>query len=276
MGGVVRNYAIVGLLTFNSKVNIRVTRYLLKTLFLLSITLFSAQSSCADNYFVVKKNKSVSAQPDSLDGLPKTILKYAINAYIFSLEKHEVRNPSMLTIIDFDKPSYEKRLWVIDLNNNHIIMNIHVAQGRNSGKILPTHFSNVVNSHESSLGVFTTAGHEYYGSFGKSLHVRGLEPGINNNAFYRGIVIHSEWDVSPKFIKERGYAGRTWGCFAVNPNHIDRLIQLLQADSVLFVYASPEKKDGAVNHPLSLAGQQRYQAIVSTNSNPLVRFFEAL
>ncbi|OGT48477.1 MAG: hypothetical protein A3E53_03745 [Gammaproteobacteria bacterium RIFCSPHIGHO2_12_FULL_39_24] len=234
----------------------------------------------AENYFVVEKNSrsvhhsSSQPNPNEIDGLPKPILKAAINAYLYAIKQNDVRNLSMLTIVDFNKPSYEKRLWVIDLHNKHIIMNIHVAQGRNSGKIYPTHFSNDPNSHESSLGIFTTYGQEYHGAFGKSLHVRGLESDINSNALSRGIVIHSEWDITPKFIRTMGYAGRTWGCFAVNPDHINRIIELLQDDSVLFVYASPEKEDPLVAHPLSSEGEKLYQEIIQTNSNPLVRFFE--
>ena len=135
--------------------------------------------------------------------------------------------------------------------------------------------SNTPNSHESSLGIFTTIGYEYHGEFGKSLRLKGWESGINNNAYYRGIVIHSEWYVSSKFINAMGYAGRTWGCFAVNPDHIDRLIELLQDGSVLFVYATPEKNDPLVDHHFSYADQKLYNHITNTNSNPFVRFFES-
>lgn len=246
----------------------------IKPLFLSLIVLFLAQSLYAENYFVIEKSpKPLQAESAKLDGLPPYILQLAMNAYTYALKRHEVHNPYILTIIDFDKPSYEKRLWVIDLHNDHIIMNIHVAQGSGSGKIYATRFSNRVNSHESSLGVFTTAGDAFKGKFGDSLHLRGLEPGINDNAYYRGIIIHSEWDVSPQFIRSMGYAGRTWGCFAVNPDRVDRLIELLQGGSVIYVYASPEKDDPNVNHGMSAGIEEVYNAIVKTNSNLFVRFF---
>jgi len=239
------------------------------------------KSAFAANYFIVEKDQpvqhhAVSHHTTELDGLPNHVLRLALNAYHMALKRNEVQNQSMLTIVDFNMPSYEKRLWVIDLHNNHVIMSVHVAQGRNSGKIYATRFSNVTGTHESSLGVFTTVGDEYHGNYGKSLRIKGLESGINNNAYSRGIVIHSEWDVSPRFIKAMGYAGRTWGCFAVNPDHIDRLIQLLQGGSVLFAYASPEKNDPLVNHRMSYATKQLYYHITQTNSNPVVHFFEAL
>lgn len=217
-----------------------------------------------------------SVDAKTLDGIPNTALKLAINAYRWSLKHHVVKNPYMLTIVDFDKPSYQKRLWVIDLRNDHIIMDMHVAQGRNSGKIYATHFSNQPGSHESSLGIFTTLGNTFKSEFGKSLHLRGWEQGINSNAFYRGILVHSAWYVTPYFVDRMGYAGMTWGCFAVNPDRIERLIQLIHGGSVFFAYATPEKNDPRVNHRLSYTGKKLYKKIVGINSNPLVRFFEVL
>lgn len=214
--------------------------------------------------------------PKQLDGLPDAVLKAAVNAYEWGIDQHVVGNPSMLTIVDFNMPSYEKRLWVIDLNNDHVIIHTYVAQGHNSGKIYATHFSNAPHSHESSLGIFTTVGGLYYGEFGKSLRIKGWEKGINNNAFTRNIVIHSEWYVTPRFIHQMGYAGRTWGCFAVNPDRIARLIDLIQGGSVFFAYATPENDDPLVNHRLSYAGRTLYEKIMGINSNPMVRFFETL
>ena len=265
-----------------------VIKQVIKNLFIVCFILCISQSLYAENYFVLEKSpesthkspkleftkpETIKAESEKLEGLSKSILKSAINAYRFALRQHEVHNVHFLTVIDFDKPSYEKRLWVIDLNNDHVIMDIHVAQGRKSGKIYATHFSNALDSHESSIGVFTTAGQPYYGAYGKSLHVKGLEAGINSNAFYRGIVIHSDTEVTPKFIDAMGYAGQTWGCFAVNPDHLNRLIQLLQGGSVIYVHASPEMDDPNVNHEMSSEGQKLYDDIVKTNLNFFMRFF---
>src|SRR3990167_5622551 len=79
----------------------------------------------------------------------------------------------------------------------------------------------------------------YDGEHGESLRVNGLEKGINNNALTRAIVIHPASYVTHSFIKQNGYAGRSWGCFAVNPIHADTFIQLIKGGSVLFAYAKP-------------------------------------
>src|SRR3990167_966149 len=253
-----------------------VIKKLTKIVFIIFLSLFVAQSVCAKNYFIIEKSP-LPPQEESAktDGLPQDVLAFAMNAYTYALKRNEVHNPFFLTVIDFDMPSYKKRLWVIDLHNDHVIMNIHVAQGSNSVKIYATRFSNRIGSHESSLGVFTTVGAEYHGKFGESLHLKGLELGINDNAYYRGIIIHSEQDVSPDFIRTMGYAGQTWGCFAVNPDHIDRLIELLQGGSVVYVYASPEKNDLNVNHDMSSGIEEVYNAIVRINANTIARFFHA-
>ncbi len=254
-----------------------VIKKLTKIVLMVFSSFFLAQSVCAKNYFIVEKSPEPPKEESAkIDGLPQYVLAFAMNAYTYALSRYEVHNPFFLTVIDFDMPSYKKRLWVIDLHNDHVIMNIHVAQGSNSGKIYATRFSNRIGSHESSLGVFTTVGAEYHGKFGESLHLKGLESGINDNAYYRGIIIHSEWYVTPHFIHQMGYAGRTWGCFAVNPDHIDRVIQLIHGGSVFYAYATPENNDPLVNHHLSYAGKTLYEKIKGINSNPLVRFLETL
>lgn len=183
--------------------------------------------------------------PHFLRGLSTSVLNYAINGYEWALAHHGVKNPDVLTIVDFTKPSFEKRMWVIDIHSGKVLMKLHVAQGRNSGAIYPTRFSNRPGSLESSLGIFTTED-KYQGEHGESMRIDGLEPGINDKALSRAIVVHAASYVTPEFIKENGYAGRSWGCLAVNPAHLDKLIKITHGGSVIFVYAKPEARDPRV------------------------------
>ena len=207
-------------------------------------------------------------------GLDPNVLMYAINGYRWAVKNGVVTNTAVLTIIDFNKPSNEKRLWVIDLQNNHVLMHLHVAQGKNTGKLYATHFSNLPGSDESSTGVYTTAS-VFEGEHGESLHVKGLEKGINSNAASRAIEIHPAWYVTRAFIKEHGFAGRSWGCFAVNPKEADNFIKYVKGGSVLFVYGAPEKFDSRVNHPLSERGEKMYTAIMGTKKDPVISFFQS-
>lgn len=210
----------------------------------------------ANNAPIVVKKKVTAA-----DGLNPKVLAYAVNAYQWAVKEHEVNNTAVLTIVDFNKPSYEKRLWVIDLKNDRVLLHMHVAQGCNTGAVYAKHFSNQPGSHESSPGIFTTQ-NIYDGEHGESLRVNGLEKGINNNALTRAIVIHPASYVTHSFIKQNGYAGRSWGCFAVNPIHADTFIHLIKGGSVLFAYAKPEIHDPLVDHALSNAGERLYDAIL--------------
>lgn len=201
-------------------------------------------------------------------------LKFAINGYEWALKHNEVTNPNILTVVDFNKPSFEKRLWVIDLKNDHVLMHTYVAQGRGTGAVYATHFSNSPGSHASSPGIFTT-GDVYDGAHGRSLRVNGLENGINSNALSREVVIHPAPYVTSAFIKANGYAGRSWGCFAVSPRLAEKLITTVKNGTVLFAYAETEKYDTRVNHALSSNGHVLYDSIMSgSEGNFIERFFE--
>lgn len=203
-------------------------------------------------------------------------LKFAINGYQWALKHNEVTNPNVLTVVDFNLPSYEKRLWIINLKNDSVIMHTYVAQGKNTGAIYAKRFSNRPESLESSPGIFTT-GNEYIGEHGHSLRINGLEAGINNNAYEREIVIHPASYVTSAFIQANGYAGRSWGCFAVSPRLADKIIAKLKDGTVLFAYASTEKSDSRVNHSLSANGRVLYDSIMHGGSeNPIARFFDWL
>ena len=86
-----------------------------------------------------------------------------------------------ITIIDFDLPSTQERLWVYDVANDSILLSTHVAHGRNTGVKKAEVFSNKPNSYQSSLGFYLT-GETYRGKNGYSLRLDGLEKGVNDNA----------------------------------------------------------------------------------------------
>lgn len=215
------------------------------------------------------------------DGLSPKVLMAAVNGYRWAVKNGDVSNTAVLTIVDFNRPSNQKRLWVIDLKNDKVLMHIHVAQGKNTGKLYAKHFSNRPGSDESSPGIYTTA-NIYEGEHGESLRIQGLEKGINNNAYSRAIVIHPAWYVTHSFIKAHGYAGRSWGCFAVNPKQADKFIGYVKGGSVLFAYGYPEKHDPLVDHPLSKHGKEMFTALLDdkstqkTSDDPIAVLFQSL
>lgn len=143
----------------------------------------------------------------------------------------------IITIIDFSKPNYEKRLWVIDINNNKILINTWVAHGQGSGGIIATKFSDRNDSHQSSLGFYITDFKTYRGKHGVSLKIHGLDKGFNTSAYNRKVVVHSSRYVSQSMINRRGHIGYSWGCAAVSNEISDKLIRTIKGGTIIFMTA---------------------------------------
>nr|WP_230687422.1 murein L,D-transpeptidase catalytic domain family protein [Hymenobacter ruricola] len=146
-------------------------------------------------------------------------------------------NKQLLTVVDFDLPSTEKRLWVLDLANNEILFHTLVAHGHNSGENEATNFSNTDQSNMSSLGFYATAG-EYTGKHGRSLKLEGMDEGFNTNAEARSIVMHGADYVSEDFIKQNGRLGRSLGCPALPMDMKDAIIDTVNGGTCLFLNKS--------------------------------------
>ena len=140
-----------------------------------------------------------------------------------------------LTIVDYSLPSTAKRLWIIDLKANKIIMNSLVAHGKNSGANYATSFSNKSESNKSSLGFFIT-GETYMGKHGLSLKLDGLESGINDSARDRSIVMHAADYVTEDFARVHHRLGLSHGCPALPPNLSGKIIAMIKGKSCLFIY----------------------------------------
>ena len=157
-----------------------------------------------------------------------------------------------LGVIDFRLPSTQKRLWVLDLASGDVLFHEHVAHGRGSGDGMASRFSNIVDSYTSSLGLYQTLG-SYNGANGYSLRLAGLEPGINDRALERAIVMHGADYVSEGFIKTSGRLGRSYGCPAVRREVARPLIDTLREGQYLYAYASDAAWHGT---PASLGCEQ--------------------
>ena len=140
----------------------------------------------------------------------------------------------IITVIDFTRPSSEKRLWIIDLKNNKLLLNTYVAHGQGSGENMPKLFSNIEESHQSSLGFYIT-NETYIGNHGLSLRLDGFEKGLNDKARDRAIVIHGAAYVSEAFIKQTGRLGRSFGCPAIPIELTDTVITLIKDKTCLYI-----------------------------------------
>jgi hypothetical protein len=178
--------------------------------------------------------------------LSPTALKFALKGYYWALKKGDVKNPDVLTVIDFSMPSNAKRMWVIDLKTSQVLMNLYTTHGKGSGMTYAKRFSNQRHTDESSLGTYETL-NSYRGEHGYSERVKGLEKGINDNAYRRAIVVHPAWYAKSSFIQHEHRAGRSWGCFGIDPSKSSQFVNFTKNGSVIFVYAAPEKSDSIIN-----------------------------
>lgn len=201
-------------------------------------------TAIADTSMEVKDNILVSGMYDSLKlgsiGLGRRVFDYAMKGFNFIKEKGYIDNANIISIVDFSKPSSEKRLFIIDLKHYKVLFNTYVAHGIESGKEFAEDFSNTPSSNKSSLGFYETLG-TYMGGNGYSLRLQGLERGINDNANRRDIVIHGAEYVNEGLIRSQGYIGRSWGCPAVPQRLHKPIIDKIKNGTCLFIY-SPDKK----------------------------------
>ncbi len=171
----------------------------------------------------------------SLGGVDPAVFAMAMDAARNAVEDGHVQSPATLTVIDYTRPSTEKRMWVYDLRSHALLFDEWVAHGRGSGKEMATAFSNQPDSNMSSLGLFKTA-EAYDGHNGYSLRLDGLQPGVNDLARLRAIVIHGAPYVNPKTARAQGYLGRSLGCPAVRPEIAHALIDAVKGGGLLFAY----------------------------------------
>ena len=169
--------------------------------------------------------------------LEYTAFYEAFSGYLKYSRNGLIKKTNVITIIDFDKPSNEKRFFVVDIEKKQILFSSYVAHGQNTGGLIAKYFSNSLNSHQSSLGFYLTD-KTYQGKHGLSLRLDGLEKGINDNARKRNIVMHSADYVSDRFIYNNNRLGRSWGCPALPKEGYKEVIEQIKNKSLLFIHSS--------------------------------------
>lgn len=168
--------------------------------------------------------------------LDKDVFVQAFLGYQNLLKEGKVAEGNhILSICDFSLSANVPRIWVMDLRRKKVLYNTLVAHGQGTGEEFAEKFSNIENSHQSSLGFYITA-NTYNGNNGYSLKLYGMDVGYNHNAFDRAIVIHGANYVSESFIKANKRLGRSWGCPALPQDKSRVMIDRIKEGSVLYVY----------------------------------------
>ena len=187
---------------------------------------------------------TLAAAGDALDltrlaaeapGLDIEVLELALKAMRCAQRGGIAPDATKLAVIDYSLSSSRERLWLFDLDAGELLMHEAVAHGKNSGGDMTTSFSNVEGSLQTSLGLFVT-GATYQGGNGYSLRMEGLEPGFNDQAMSRAIVMHGAPYVDLAMAKANGRLGRSWGCPAVRDEIAAEMIDQLKNGQFIFSY----------------------------------------
>ena len=193
------------------------------------------------NYTIINDSKVIYDELQlATIGLSAKAFDYAYRGYQSLTKKQKLANTDILAICDFSQSSNKKRLYILDLGNNKVLLTTYVAHGRGSGAEYAMRFSNRSRSHQSSLGFYITSS-TYYGEHGLSLRLRGLEPGFNNLAMKRNIVVHGAPYISDEYLDSNKFMGRSYGCPAVPENECAEIIELIKNGACFFIY-HPTKK----------------------------------
>ena len=195
------------------------------SIFALSSPLLADQA--ADTLLIDTLSREAPALDRAVLGKALAAMQCAVNS--------GVRSSKRLAVIDYSLPSSTPRLWIFDLTERKLLLEELVAHGQNSGENYASSFSNVVGSYQSSLGLFRTQ-ESYFGRHGYSLRMDGLEPGINDRARERAIVIHQADYVDPGWIERQGRIGRSQGCPAVRPEVVEQVVDSLKNGQFLFAF----------------------------------------
>ncbi|UZJ38264.1 murein L,D-transpeptidase catalytic domain family protein [Prosthecochloris sp. SCSIO W1103] len=152
--------------------------------------------------------------------------------------------PQHLAIVDYTKPSFFKRMVIIDMNIGSKSF-YRVAHAAKSGTLEARRFSNISGSNMSSLGLYKT-GNVYRGDHGLAIRLHGLDSLKNSNAFPRDIVLHSADYVSIPVIIENLLTfngpriGRSNGCFVVTPSKIEEVVDKLGRGGFIYAHGEAE------------------------------------
>jgi hypothetical protein len=185
-------------------------------------------------------DETVDRLAASAPGLQRDVLRLALAARDTAATRGLAKKSELLTVIDYSLPSTAKRLWVFDVASGELLFNELVAHGKNTGDNFARHFSNRDGSLQTSIGLFRTVG-TYTGSNGYSLKLDGLEPGFNDKAERRAVVMHGAPYVSEEFASQHGRIGRSWGCPALSQKVAAKVIDTIKGGTLVFSYYPDEE-----------------------------------
>lgn len=203
----------------------------------------------------------------SPEGLSQDVFRIAYLKYIEFSSEGKLGNKSLITVVDFNKPSSQDRMWIMDVGQNaKLVKKSLVTHGVATGYLMAENFSNEHGSHKSSLKYYITGNPYQSTKVGYALKLHGQDPGINSNIFPRGVVLHRA--VYATYARAaQGAIGRSQGCLGVPVEYNRMFVDLLQGKTLIYVHS--DKNPGsspAITSDMVTKAQQ----VNSSNSSPSI------
>ena len=143
-------------------------------------------------------------------------------------------------LLDMGVQSGLKRFFVYDLTRNMVVFSGLVAHGSCDQNFLKAaRFSNTPGSGCTSIGIYKV-GCAYYGQYGKSYKLYGLE-NSNSNASRRLVVLHSNRFVPDQESYPKPICNSS-GCPMVSPTFLKQLSSIIDKSNkpvLLWLYNTP-------------------------------------
>ena len=164
--------------------------------------------------------------------IPDNLKNEALEA--FNRNQSSIKNNSLIIIVDYSKDILQRRLWLLDIESDEILLNTRVTHALNSGLIYCDDISNKSGTSKTCIGSFVT-GNQYTGKYGNSMNIHGLDKN-NSNAYKRRIVFHSNCNhryygiTIPSFL-----ALYSSGCFAFHEDDMNPFIDEVKDGVFMYV-----------------------------------------
>lgn len=191
----------------------------------------------------------VFAAPSALN--PRDRRLFAIAKAELDRLGSRVPRRDIVAIADYGHHSAKPRFHFLSFERDRI-RSFLVTHGQGSD---PDHngwlqsYSNLDGSLATSRGAYVT-GEVYEGKYGTSFRLDGLDA-TNSNARPRAIVGHAADYARASHVRQHGKLGRSFGCFAMDPDDFGHAINLLPDGRLLLAdsYGVDERGGLATNLP---------------------------
>ncbi len=173
--------------------------------------------------------------------MPNDLWQAGLNALVDHLGNIHLHKPEIVTFMDFRIIRTERRLWTVNIRDDELVRKTYVAHGKNSGGEKAKKFDN--RDYKTSLGAYVTLSMGTSSTLGNVKEpepiasVIGLEKGINDRAYHRGIKFHAATYVDAPSAANPYSVANSEGCFAT-PVHENRtLVPRIAGGTFAYAYA---------------------------------------